>query len=163
MRILFVAAAVASLSISGPLYADEASKNAKIEEMFRITRVDQLQSQMMDQLKGVLTNMFDQAGVPPEIKAARKELEDEVFVIIKKRVSFERLKGDFVKIYADTLTEPEIDSILAFYKTPGGQALLEKLPAITKRSMEIGQAQMKDALPEIQQTVEKFMERHKAK
>jgi len=161
MRMLFVAVAV--LSISGSLCADEASKNAKIEEMFRVTRVDQLQTQMMDQLKGVLTNMFDQAGVPPEIKAARKELEDEVFVIIKRRVSFERLRGDFVKIYADALTEPEIDSILAFYKTAGGQALLEKLPVITKRSMEIGQAQMKDALPEIQQTVEKFMERHKAK
>jgi hypothetical protein len=159
MRTLLAGIAFAA----GLLHADEASKVAKIEEMFRITRVDQLQSQMMDQLKSVLGNMFDQAGVPAEVKASRKELDDEVFAIVKRRVSFEKLKGEFVRIYAENLTEEEIDSIIAFYKTPGGAALLEKLPNITKRSMELGQAQMKDALPEIQQAVEKFMERHKPK
>ena len=155
--------AAAALSASCTLYADDASKNAKIEELFRVMRVDQLQTQMMDQMRTVMSNMFDQAGVPADLKASRKELEDEVFAVIRRRVSWERLKNDYVKIYADSLTEPEVDSILAFYKTPGGIALLEKLPVITKKSMELGQAQMKDALPEIQQAVEKFMERHKAK
>ena len=108
-------------------------------------------------------NMFDQPSVPAEVKGSRKELEDEVWAIIKKRVAFEKMKGDFVRIYSENLTEPELDSIIAFYKTPGGMAMLEKLPILMKKGMEIGQAQMKDVGPEIQQAVEKFMERHKAK
>ena len=157
------ALALAALSAAGPVYADEASKAAKIEEMFRITKIDRLQDQVMDQLRGALSNIFDQPGVPAEVKANRKELEDEVWGIIKKRVSFEKIKADYIRIYSENLTEPEIDSILAFYKTPGGLAMLEKLPILTKKGMEIGTAQMKDVGPEIQQAIEKFAERHKAK
>ena len=161
--ILSAALAAAALVAPGTVYADEASKTAKIEEMFRITKVDRLQEQVMDQLKGALGNLFDQPGVPAEAKAARKELEDEVWAIIQRRVSFEKMKVDFVRIYGETLTEPELDSILAFYKTPGGIALLEKMPVLLKKGLEIGQTQMKDVGPEIQQAVEKFVERHKPK
>ena len=160
MRTLLLLAAVVTCQAA---HADEASKNAKIEEMFRITKIDRIQEQVMDQLKGALSNMFDQPNVPPEVKANRKELEDEVWNIIKKRVSFEKMKVDYVRIYSENLTEAEVDSILAFYKTPGGQAMLEKLPLLTKKGMEIGQAQMKDVGPEIQQAIEKFAERHKTK
>ena len=155
--------ALAALAASPAVYADEASKEAKIEEMFRITKIDRLQDQVMDQLRGALGNMLEQPSVPAEVKANRKELEDEVWAIIRKHVSFEKIKADYVRIYSETLTEDEIDSILAFYKTPGGRAMLEKLPILTKKGMEIGTSQMKDVGPEIQQAIEKFAERHKAK
>ena len=145
-------------------HADEASKNAKIEEMFRIVKIDQMQQQMMDNMKGTLRNMFEQPGVPPEVKASRKELEDEVFAFIEKKVSWQVMKVPFLKIYAETMTEDEIDSIVAFYKTPAGKALLEKMPVLMKRGMEeVVQPQMKTLLPEMQQMIEKFTERHKTK
>ena len=159
MRALFFVAVFAACTARG----DEASKNAKIEEMLRITKIDRIQEQVMEQLKGAFSGMFDQPGVPAEVKASRKELDDEVWTIIKKRVSFEKMKADYIRVYSETLSEPEIDSILAFYKTTGGQALLEKLPILTKKGMEIGQAQMKDVGPEIQRAVENFVERHKPK
>ena len=163
MRMPLAGFAALAAFVLVPLYADDASKTAKIEEMFRITKVDQMQTQMLDQMKGVLANLFNQPGIPDSVKADRKELEDEVFAIVRKRVSWEKMKPDFIKAYSDTLTEPELDSILAFYKTPAGTALLEKMPALLKRGIEIGQAQMKDVIPEVQETVEKFIERHKAK
>jgi hypothetical protein len=159
----FLALAAALSLGSAVLYADDASKEAKIEEMFRITKVDQMQTQMMEQMKGVLGNIFDQPGTPAEVRNNRKELEDEVFAIIRKRVSWEKMRPEFVRAYSETLTEPELDSILAFYKTPGGMAILEKMPTLMKKGIEIGQAQMKDVVPEVQQTVERFVERHKTK
>ena len=41
------------------VFADEASKAAKIEEMFRIAKIDRLQDQVMEQMKAALGNMFD--------------------------------------------------------------------------------------------------------
>ena len=163
LRSLAAALAVGVILVPSTVMADEASKTAKIEELFKITKVDRLQDQIMDQMKIALGNMFDQPGMPAEVKANRKELEDEVWDIIKKRVSFEKMKGEFIKAYSDNLSEAELDSILAFYKTPGGIALLEKLPVLMKRGMEIGQAQMKDVGPELKQAVDKFMERHNVK
>jgi hypothetical protein len=122
-----------------------------------------MQDQIMEQMRGVLGNLFDQPGTPADVRNSRKELEDEVFAIIRKRISWEKMKPDFVKAYSETLTESELDAILAFYKTPAGTALLEKMPVLLKRGVEIGQAQMKDVLPEVQHAVEKFVERHKAK
>lgn len=151
------------LALVTAVFADEVSKTAKIEEMFRVTKIDRLQDQMMEQVRGALGQMFDNPNVSAEVKASRKELEDEVWAIIKKRISFDKIKADFVRIYSETFTEEEVDSIVTFYKTPGGQAMLEKFPVLTRKGMEIGIAQMKDAGPEIQATVEKFVERHKPK
>ena len=160
-RPLIIALAATLLTL--PVFADDAAKNAKIEEMFRITKLDKLQDQMMEQVKGALSNLFEQPGVPAEAKAARKELDDQVWSIISKRVSWDKMKGEYLKIYSENMTEQELDSIIAFYKTPGGVALLEKMPLLMRKGMEIGQAQMKDVGPEIQAAVEKFVQSHKGK
>lgn len=161
LPLLVIAAASAALCLTAQPAA--SAKDAKIEELFKVTKVDQLQDQVVDQMRGILANMFDQPGVPAEVRAYRKELEDEVFVLIKKRINWQDMKPQFLKVYSEVLTDEEVDSLLAFYKTPGGTALLQKMPVLMKRGMEIGQSQMKDVIPEVQQVVEKFMEKHKAK
>lgn len=163
MRRLLIALAVAAMG-SSAVYADEASKTAKIEEMFKLLRVDQLQTQMREQMKGAIANMFAQPGMPAEAKAAQKELEDEVFGLIAKKASWAQMKPAFVKIYSETLSEDELDGILTFYKSPSGQAILEKMPQLTKRGMEeVAQPLMKNLMPEMQELIEKFVERHKTK
>ena len=56
----------------------------------------------------------------------------------------------FVKAYADTFTDSEIDAIVAFYKTPAGKAMIEKQPALTAKIMQTIQAQMADLMPQIE-------------
>jgi hypothetical protein len=39
--------------------------------------------------------------------------------------------------------------MLAFYQSPAGRAMLEKMPAMMPKSMALVQAQMGDLMPEI--------------
>ncbi len=41
-------------------------------------------------------------------------------------------------VYAEQLDEATIDALLAFYKSEGGKACAEKLPAITLETMKRG-------------------------
>jgi len=43
-------------------------------------------------------------------------------------------------VYARTFTVDEMHQLIAFYQTPVGQKLLEKLPTLVQESMSIGQA-----------------------
>ncbi|HXE12937.1 MAG TPA: DUF2059 domain-containing protein [Bryobacteraceae bacterium] len=52
---------------------------------------------------------------------------------------------------------PSLNDIVAFYKTPSGQSLLEKMPELIAKSSQIGQAQMRGATAEIQGMTAAFM------
>lgn len=73
---------------------------------------------------------------------------------IAARMDWQKLKPDYIKLYADVFEEEEIDGMVAFYKTPAGHAMIEKMPTLLARSTEIAQRQMAGIMPEIQKTVE---------
>jgi hypothetical protein len=44
-----------------------------------------------------------------------------------------------VPVHEKHLTDPELDALIEFYRTPEGQSVLSKLPIIGQESMMIGQ------------------------
>ena len=133
------------------MLADEASKAAKIEELCLITHMDRLSQQVMDQATPMIKSQM--GSVPADQRAAVDELADKITTLIANRLSWDNLKPAFVKLYADTYTEEEVDGMIAFYKTPVGRAMLEKMPGVMQKAMAIGQDLMGDLLPEIQRSI----------
>jgi hypothetical protein len=76
-------------------------------------------------------------------------------------MDWQKLKPEYVKLYAEVFTEEEIEGMVAFYKTPAGHAMIEKMPALLSKSMEIGQRQMAGIMPEIQKAVEDLKQKNK--
>ncbi|TJZ73208.1 DUF2059 domain-containing protein [Chitiniphilus eburneus] len=52
------------------------------------------------------------------------------------------LKPDYIKLYRDTFTQEEIDGLIAFYKTPAGQALVDKMPLVLQNISGILQSRL---------------------
>jgi uncharacterized protein len=45
-----------------------------------------------------------------------------------------------IRIYSEALTQQELDGMLAYYKTPAGEAVIKKLPRLSQemsREMQI--------------------------
>jgi hypothetical protein len=142
------------------VHADEASKAAKVEEFFKVSHTEQMLTQgmamMLNQAKsGLLQKMLDVTPTPEQTKAYN-ELQDQLAAILNRALSWEKLKPEYAKLYASAYTEEELDGIVAFYKSPPGQAMISKSPSIMTKANEIVQQQLASAMPEIQKLMKDF-------
>jgi len=144
------------------LLADEASKNAKIEEIMVLSHSDRMMTQSLDQMKNMVLAQVSKADMPAEARQASEEMQKKMMAMIADRLSWDKAKPVFIKVYADTFTEPEIDGILAFYKSPAGQAMLDKMPQLMQKSMAAGQQLMGDVQPEIERMMKEAKEKNQS-
>lgn len=155
MRILaaaFVSGALI-LSCAVQVRADDVSKTAKIEELMQAAQYDRMLKSMLDQMKSMQASQLAQMNTPGMDPERLEAIQSKTMALIAERLSFDKLKPIYIKVYAETFTEEEIDGVLAFYKSPAGKALLEKMPQLMARTMPMIQQLMADLKPDLEKIV----------
>jgi len=132
-----------------PARADEASKLAKIGEMLTLMHADEMIQQMMDQIQPMLVQQTQNLNLPQDAREAAAEMQKRMMAMVAGKLSWDKLKPAYIKIYAETLSEEEVDGAVAYYRSPAGQSFLKKMPLLTQKSMVVVQEMMGDLLPEI--------------
>lgn len=132
--------------------AQESTKEAKIQRLLTVMNADSMIDQMMEQIKAITASQVP-PGTSPEQVAKAREIQSKILDLVKARISWEKMRPQYVKLYGETFSEAEIGGMLAFYESPSGRAMLAKMPALVTKVMEVAQAQMKDLLPEIQRVI----------
>lgn len=159
IRKLLVLAAVLLFALPHA-HADETSKRAKIEEMFTVLHLDRTMKQMMDmgfaQGKETAKTMLGDHPITPADQKIMDDYLAKLSAAISDILSWEKLKPVYTDLYASAYTEEEIDGILTFYKSPIGQALLEKSPELMAKSNAIVQSRMRDFGPRIKEITEEM-------
>jgi uncharacterized protein len=142
-----------TLLVIGPFAgAQELTKEAKIERLLTVMNADNMIDQMFEQIKAMTAAQVPPGSTPQQIAQAR-EVQTKILDLVKARISWEKMRPQYVKLYAETFSDEEIGGMLAFYGSPAGRAMLEKMPALVTKIMEVAQGQMKDVLPEIQRII----------
>ena len=100
--------------------------NMRIREMMEVTGMGNLSLQVMQQMI-------------PSMKQAYPQVPDKFWTEFMQSVDAEELMELIVPIYARHFTLEDIEDLLAFYKQPVGQKLLQKTPVIMQESMVAGQ------------------------
>ena len=136
-----------------PAGAQELTKKAKIERILTATKADSMVNQMFEQMKAILGNQIA-PGASEEQRAKAKELTTRVMDVMKERINWDKMRPDYVKLYDETYTESEINGILAFYESPAGRSMIEKMPVLMSKSMVLAQRWMQDLMPEVQKIAE---------
>jgi hypothetical protein len=77
--------------------------------------------------------------------------------VVDQSFSWPVLEPAYVKLYGDTYTEAELDGILAFYKSPAGQAMLTRTPELSAGVMQIVHSHMGDFQPKMQSLQELYL------
>jgi hypothetical protein len=171
MKSLVVLSCAAILLFIGaaPAHADEAGKAAKIEEMLKLTHVDQLMDQMIAQMQPMMDEQMNKmeeqlkgsVGLPPEAKGMSAEFGRRMLAWLQQKLSWEKMKPIYTKIYSETLTEEEIDGAIAYYRTPAGQSMIKKMPVLMQKSMSLMGDMMNDMIPEFTKIAEELEKKHK--
>lgn len=142
--------------------AQENSKTAKIEELLQLTNAEAMSQQIYGQMRAMTIKQLDAAGGSAEAKAAAAETVDKLMAQLQERMSWAKMKPEYVRLYDEVYNDEEITGILAFYKSDAGQAFLKKMPLLMTKSMEVTQRQMSGLMPEIQRIVKEAAEKSKS-
>ena len=140
-------------------HADDASRHAKAQEMLTLLHMDRVMDQMMNNMQQQVSSMTKQLGgetVKPEDQAKIDEFQKKVFQLIQSQMSWKALEPEYVDVYAKNFTDEQLDGILAFYRSPTGMALVEKLPMLTTQGSEIAKAKMAVIQPQLMQMIQDF-------
>jgi len=152
---------LAAVLAVGPGYGQDkdAAKRAKVEELMTTMHVDS----MMDQMTTMAKAQAEQAtqGMPtdtmtPEQKKIFADFREKSLDLVMGTVSYKALEPEIVKLYTDTFTEEEIDGITSFYKSPTGQALLNKTPQLMSAMMQFMQGKIADLQPKLKALTDQF-------
>lgn len=141
--------------------ADEASKRAKAEQLFGLLRMDTMMDQLLSgvkkQVQQITESMPGTDQATPEQKKQITDFQQRVMDVVSQKIGWKALEPDFINLYASTYTEEELDGIVAFYKSPIGQKMIEKTPELTAKSTQITQQKMSELQPVLSQMVQDFM------
>ena len=114
----------------------------KVEEMLRHSLDVSLKQTRAAALQGTFG-----ASISPERQ------KEKVFALLSSNLSWDKLKPSFLKLYADAFTDDELDGLLAFYRSPAGQAMISKTPALMTKANQVVQQAMSQVAPELQKLI----------
>ena len=158
MRKILIAATVMLLAFPLSARADEASKRAKIEQMLTVLKMEDNFNLLMKQVEQQGRQMGMSMTNPSQLTDADKKILDnfmtKLMAAMQETMGWQKLKSEFIDLYAKAYTEEEVDGILTFYKSPVGQSMLAKTPQLVQQSMAISQTHMKEIQPKLEQLTE---------
>lgn len=141
--------------VASPAWAQTtAKKDGKLRELVSLMNVDAMIDDIYTQMEVMMQNMSAQLGVQPAEQPTFDEYHNKLMLVIREEMSWAKMEPEMLKIYAANFTDAQIDDLITFYKSPTGRALVEKLPAINRDAMQMGQAMMAGAMPKVQKIVE---------
>ena len=143
------------LFIAFPACADEASKVAKIEEYFRLSRLQQtMEASMRTASQQMNTQMLSQitgARMPKELEADFEVYQERIVAVLEEALSWEVMKPEYIRMHLDVFTEEDLDGIVAFYRSPVGQRFVEQTPQLMSRAYELSQRRLVAIAPRLRE------------
>jgi hypothetical protein len=140
---------------------DDASKHAKVRELFELTsmqtRVDQIRASALGQLHAMAAQQFAAAGLDAQNKSVLAYY-DKLNSMVTAKYDWAQLEPKYEQVYVDLYTEEELDGILAFYRSPVGHAFLAKSPEATRQVLQLSKQQLDSLAPQIQQLTNDYLE-----
>ena len=146
-----------SLCIASFGYADSQIHRQAAEEVLRLTKVDKMLGTLVDQIQQVQIQQLQQMNLSREAYSAAQRYLQRINDLVAREMQWQEIKNDYVGLYTDAFTEPELRQLIQFYSTPLGRKVVEKMPVLMEQSMQLGQKKMMKIMPEIQALSEEML------
>lgn len=162
----FITRILLALFLFAPLaaHADApASKQAKAEELLQLTHMDRLMTQMLDQMSMRMKTTADEQAasmhMTPQQKTLYDDYQQKLNQLLASNLTWDKMKPVMVQVYSDTYTDQELDGILAFYRSPAGQAMVAKSPELMTKTRNTMIERMSSLQSQVQQLSKDFAEK----
>lgn len=133
--------------------AQELLKVSQAESMLTAARAN-LEQQMRDTMDSMLAQ---EKLDPAQREAVTRGVPARVAELISKALDWPAVEKDMVQVYRDNFTEEEVAGQIVFYRSPVGQSVLNKMPAVMQQSTALAMRRMQTVLPQMKSVIEKAL------
>ena len=144
---------------------DAPPSEESIRELMKLTQmgtmVDSLTQSLDDSTRQAMRQAMAGQGLSDKQEKIINEMTGQMVAILKEEINPEVLEPAYIEIYKKTLTQQEVDGMIAFYKTDAGKALVTKMPLIMRQASDIMMQRMQKLFPRLQQMQEEIVRRLK--
>lgn len=155
-----LASLLLALSSCSAAFAAPAS-NESIERLLVLTRAESLLDGSYANVDRMFRQGFAQGLGGRPLTADEQQRVDamsvRVMALMKDEMSWARIEPEYVRLYAQTFDQNEVDGLIAFYMSPPGQAMVAKMPLLMQNTMAMMQAQMAALMPKMMAVVQDTM------
>lgn len=152
IAISFALFAIAAIAYAAPPNTDS------LDELFAITKVNRMTEAMLSSADGFMKQSMREAfkgqNFTPEQQKFVDTATTKIMSVMKEELSWSAMRPIYIQIYQETFTQEEVDGLIAFYKTPVGNAVVEKMPVAMQKSMILMQARMEPLLQKVKAAIE---------
>ena len=150
-----------ALACSTAFAADTKPTEASIKELLTLTDAAKMVESIWAQVDGMTQSMLAQSTrgqeLPPAAKAVIEKLRTDSMALAREEFNWAKMEVIYNKIYQDSFTQEELDGMIAFYKTPAGQAVIKKMPVVMQASMQELQKNIGPFMQKLQQLQQQAM------
>ncbi len=119
--------------------ADDKPSEDSIRQLLAMTSARKLVDNTIAQMDGMLKTNLQGAlrGKPmtPERQKIIDKTREKTLSLAKEMLAWDKLEPIYISTYRSSFTQEEINGLIAFYKTPSGQALITKMPVVMQQTM----------------------------
>jgi hypothetical protein len=83
-------------------------------------------------------------------------MKNNMVALLQGDLAWEKLEPMYLRLYTESFTEEEVGGMLAFYKTPAGQAVINKMPVLMQKTMLEVQKMSSGLAPRMQEIQKDF-------
>ena len=154
MILLRLLIATIALAVAGVANAAPASPES-VARLLEVTRVrQQLEVMRTQSLPRMLDAVRQSLAGRPDgevVEKAFDRMQPRFLAIMNEALDWDTMRPQYVAMYVDTFSQEEVDGLIAFYQSPLGTALLDKMPLLIQRSMQLAQQRMLPLLQKIEE------------
>lgn len=129
----------------------ESATPAKLALIQRLDKAMNFDSMMNTMMSSMMPAMIDaQRKAHPGLTDAQAKAVTDVAINVLQKYT-PKMKDAMYKVYAETFSEDELKSIVEFYESPNGQAVLHKMPVVMQKFMPAMTAMVPQMQADMQQ------------
>ena len=149
--------AAALLVCGAPLaLADAASHKADAERFLKLASADKMTVPVYHQVQQMFAQRFAEAPDAASKRAVLESYQAKANAALDRAVGWEKIKPMMIELYTSQFNEQEMQQLIAFYQSDLGKKVLQSMPMLTAQSAQITQAQLENAVAEVNQLLDQM-------
>ena len=123
--------------------ADEASHRQAVKRLFELTNMQQKIDESVDNVLAI------QLAQSPGLR----EYETTVREFLERNIGWQSLEDALTDMYLQEFTEEELTEMNAFYSSPTGKKVIERLPVLVQQRNQLASKRLQENIGELQDAI----------